>query len=71
VNFAKLLSGLAQETASAYQQFDAGTYTVTFSPAGTTTQAATVTLELESGHVYTIYAYGRVSSAALVATTDY
>jgi hypothetical protein len=29
VNFAKLLSGLAQETASAYRQFDAGTYTVT------------------------------------------
>ncbi len=71
VNFAKLLSGLAQGVGSDYQKLDAGTYTVTFTPAGTTTQAASVTLELDSGHVYTIYAYGRVSSLAVVTTTDY
>ena len=64
VNFAKFLSGLAPGNGSAYQQLDAGTYTVTFTPAGTTTQSASVTLELDSGHVYTIYAYGRASSSA-------
>jgi hypothetical protein len=71
VNFAKLLSGLAQGTASAYQQLDPGTYTVTFTPAATTTQAASVTLQLDAGHVYTVYTYGRVSSLAAVTTTDY
>ena len=71
VNFAKLLSGLAQGSASAYQQLDPGTYTVTFTPAGTTTQAASVTLQLDVGHVYTVYTYGRVSSLAAVTTTDY
>ena len=55
VNFSKMLSGLAQGTASAYQQLDPGTYTVTFTPAGTTTQAASVTLQLDVGHVYTVY----------------
>ena len=71
VNFSKLLSGLAQGTASAYQQLDPGTYTVTFTPAGTTTQAASLTLQLDVGHVYTVYTYGRVSSLAVATTTDY
>jgi hypothetical protein len=71
VNFAKLLSGLAPGQASTYQQLDAGTHTVTFTRAGTTQQTASVTLELDSGHVYTIYMYGRNASGAIVTTADY
>jgi len=71
VNVNKLLSGIAPGTASAYQALDGATYTLSFSPAGTTTQAATLTTALDAGHVYTIYVYGRTGSAAVVLTTDY
>jgi len=30
-----------------------------------------LTLQLDVGHVYTVYTYGRVSSLAVATTTDY
>ncbi len=71
INYSKLLSGVAPATGSGYQEVDGATYAVTFSPAGTTTQAATLTAELDASHVYTIYVYGRNGSAAAVLTRDY
>ena len=71
VNSTKLLSGITQGTASAYQTLDGASYTLSFNPAGTTTAAATVTAPLDAGHVYTVYTYGRSGSAAAVLTNDY
>jgi hypothetical protein len=72
VNSNQLLAGIAPGAASAYQTLDGAlSYTVSFSPAGTTTVAATVTAVLDAGHVYTIYTYGRSGSAAAVLTNDY
>ena len=70
-NTTKLVSGLAQGTASSYQVLDAGTYALAFNPAGTATAATTVNATLEAGKVYTIYAYGRTGSAQAVLTNDY
>ena len=70
INYSKLLSGIAPATGSGYQEVDAATCAVGFSPAGTTTQAAMLTAELDAGHVYTIYVYGRNGSAAAVLTRD-
>jgi len=70
-NSTKLLSGIAQGTASPYQELDGATYTLSFSPAGTTSQAAALSAVLAAGHVYTVYTYGRSGSAAAVLTTDY
>ena len=71
VNSTKLLSGIAQGSASAYQTLDAATYVLGFDPAGTTTVAATQSAVLAAGHVYTVYVYGRSGTAATVLTTDY
>jgi hypothetical protein len=70
-NFTKLVTNIAQGTGSSYLDLDGAIYTLTFSPAGTTNQAATIIATLEAGRVYTIYTYGRSGSVAAVLTTDY
>jgi hypothetical protein len=71
VNYSKLLSAVGQATGSAYQQLDSGTYVLSFSPAGTTTQAATLTAQtLDATHVYTVYVFGRSGAAAAVLVKD-
>ena len=71
VNASQLLSAIAQGTASAYQELDGATYTLSFSPTGTTTPAASLAAPLDAGRVYTIYIYGRSGSTAVVLTNDY
>jgi hypothetical protein len=71
VNGSTIVSTLVQGTASAYQELAAGTYTVTLTQAGTSTQAAEVALPLDAGHVTTLYTYGRSGSTRIVPTTDY
>jgi hypothetical protein len=71
VNSSPLVSGIAPGTASVYQELAGAAYTLSFTPAGTTTPAATLAAQLDAGHVYTVYAYGRSGSTAAVLTQDY
>lgn len=66
-----LVSGLAQGVASAYQQLAPGTAVIAVAPAGTTTQAASLSMSLQAGNIYTLYVFGRSGATQLVATTDF
>jgi hypothetical protein len=69
-NTTKLVSGIPQAAATTYQVLDAGDYTLAFNLAGTTTVAASATATLAAGHVYTIYAYGRLGASQAALATD-
>jgi trimeric autotransporter adhesin len=71
VNYTKLLSAVSPATASAYEELDASTYILSFAPAGSNTQTATLTAQmLNASHVYTVYVYGPSNAAAAVLVTD-
>lgn len=70
LNTSTIASALAQGTASAYQQLDPVTATITVEPAGTSTIAATIPIALANPHVYTVYIMGNAGSVRLLATTD-
>ena len=66
-----LLSNIGFATGSSYQQVDPGTFSLGYAPAGTGQQAVRLSgQQLDAGHVYTIYLYGRSGSAAAVLAED-
>jgi hypothetical protein len=66
-----LLSNMGFATGSSYQEVDAGTFALGYAPAGTGQQAVRLSgQQLDAGHVYTIYLYGRSGSAAAVLAED-
>ena len=70
LNTNKIVSALAQTTASAYQQLDPASTTVTVQPAGTSTVAATLPLTLANPHVYTVFITGQTGAVQLLGSTD-
>jgi len=66
-----LLSNMGFATASAYQQVDPGAFSLGYAPTGTGQQAMRLSgQQLDAGHVYTIYLYGRAGSLAAVLSAD-
>lgn len=71
VNDVVSLSNMGFATGSAYQEVAAGAFTLGFGPAGTGQQAARLPgQQLEAGHIYTVYLYGRGGNEVAVLAQD-
>jgi hypothetical protein len=70
-NDAVVLTNMGFATASPYQSLAAGTFSLGYGPTGTGQQAVRLSgQQLDAGHVYTIYLYGRGASVAAVLAED-
>jgi len=70
-NDAVLLSNMGFATASTYQQVDPGAFSLGYAPTGTGQQAVRLSgQQLDAGHIYTIFLYGRASNLAAVLAED-
>lgn len=71
VNFSKTISSLAFKSASAYQEFDTGTYTFVFNATNTSAAvASTAALDLDAGKTYTVFLLGLAGATETKIITD-
>ncbi len=71
VNFSKTISSLGFKSASAYQEFDTGTYTFVFNATNTSAAvASTAALDLDAGKTYTVFLLGLAGATETKVITD-
>jgi Domain of unknown function (DUF4397) len=71
VNFSKTISALSFKSASAYQEFDTGTYTFVFNASDTSAAvASTAALDLDAGKTYTVFLLGLTGATETKVITD-
>ena len=71
VNFSKTVSSLPFKSASAYQEFDTGTYTFVFNASNTNAAiASTAALDLDGSKTYTVFLLGLNGATETKVITD-